>query len=145
MENKKKFWKGALCGALIMFIICVVFGVMLASGVFGFRVGNIVSSDTNQKLQMIRALMAREYLYYEDISDEPVTAKKVLQTEDEQEKAKKYNKYVDEKTPKPDLLKDMWRDWMSRIQYTMMRQRRKLSLKIQRVNSEVLESVFPKM
>lgn len=70
MENKKKFWKGALCGALIMFIICVVFGVMLASGVFGFRVGNIVSSDTNQKLQMIRALMAREYLYYEDISDE---------------------------------------------------------------------------
>ena len=40
--------------------------------------------------------------------EEPVTAKKVLQTQDEQEKAKKYNKYVDEKTPKPDLLKDMW-------------------------------------
>lgn len=40
--------------------------------------------------------------------EEPVTAKKVLQTMDEQEKAKKYNKYVDEKTPKPDLLKDMW-------------------------------------
>ncbi len=39
---------------------------------------------------------------------EPVTAKKVLQTEDEQEKAKRYNQYVEEKTPKPDLLKDMW-------------------------------------
>ena len=44
--------------------------------------------------------------------EEPVTAKKVLMTEDEQEKAKKYNKYVDEKTPKPDLLKDMWRAFL---------------------------------
>ena len=70
MENKKKFWKGALCGALIMFIICVVLGVMLVSGLFGLRVGDVVTSDTNQKLQMIRALMAREYLYYDDISDE---------------------------------------------------------------------------
>ena len=70
MENKKKFWKGALCGALIMFIICVAFGVMLVSGVFGIRVGNIVSSETNQKLQMIRTLMEREYLYYDDLNDE---------------------------------------------------------------------------
>lgn len=40
--------------------------------------------------------------------EEPVTAKKILQTQDEQEKAKQYNQYVTEKTPKPDLLKDMW-------------------------------------
>ena len=40
--------------------------------------------------------------------DGPVTAKKILQTKDEQEKAKQYNQYVSEKTPKPDLLKDMW-------------------------------------
>ena len=40
--------------------------------------------------------------------EEPVTAKKILQTTDEQEKAKQYNQYVTEKTPKPDLLKDMW-------------------------------------
>ena len=45
-------------------------------------------------------------------TEEPVTAKKVLMTEDEQEKAKKYNKYVDEKTPKPDLLRDMWRAFL---------------------------------
>ena len=40
--------------------------------------------------------------------DGPVTAKKILQAKDEQEKAKQYNKYVEEKTPKPELLKDMW-------------------------------------
>lgn len=38
---------------------------------------------------------------------EPVTAKKVIQAKDEQEQAKRYNQYVEEKTPKPDLLKDM--------------------------------------
>ncbi len=40
-------------------------------------------------------------------AEEPITAKKVLQTEDEQEKAKIYTQYVEKKTPKPDLLKDM--------------------------------------
>ena len=39
--------------------------------------------------------------------EEPITAKKVIQAKDEQEQAKKYNKYVEEKTPKPDLLRDM--------------------------------------
>lgn len=41
-------------------------------------------------------------------SQEPVTAKKVIQAKDEQEQAKRYNQYVEEKTPKPDLLKDMF-------------------------------------
>lgn len=36
-----------------------------------------------------------------------VTAKQVLQTKNEQEKAKNYNQYVEDRTPKPDLLKDM--------------------------------------
>ena len=46
----------------------------------------------------------------EDMGDsqEPVTAKKVIQAKDEQEQAKRYNQYVEEKTPKPDLLKDMF-------------------------------------
>ena len=44
--------------------------------------------------------------------DGPVTAKKILQAKDEQEKAKQYNQYVSEKTPKPDLLKDMWRAFL---------------------------------
>ena len=39
---------------------------------------------------------------------EPVTAKRVIQAKDEQEQVKRYNQYVEEKTPKPDLLKDMF-------------------------------------
>lgn len=38
----------------------------------------------------------------------PVNAKTIMQEKNEQEKAKKYNQYVERKTPKPDLLKDMF-------------------------------------
>ena len=38
----------------------------------------------------------------------PISAKTIMQEKNEQEKAKQYNKYVENKTPKPDLLKDMW-------------------------------------
>lgn len=37
----------------------------------------------------------------------PINAKTIMQEENEQEKAKKYNQYVENKTPKPDLLKNM--------------------------------------
>lgn len=37
-----------------------------------------------------------------------VSAKTIMQEKDEKEKAKQYNLYVENKTPKPDLLKDMW-------------------------------------
>ena len=38
----------------------------------------------------------------------PISAKTIMQEKNEKEKAKKYNQYVENKTPKPDLLKDMW-------------------------------------
>lgn len=41
-------------------------------------------------------------------TDKPLNAKAIMQETNEQEKAKKYNKYVENKTPKPDLLKDMF-------------------------------------
>jgi len=37
----------------------------------------------------------------------PINAKTIMQETNEQEKAKKYTQYVENKTPKPDLLKDM--------------------------------------
>ena len=37
-----------------------------------------------------------------------INAKTIMQEKNEQEKAKKYNQYVENKTPKPDLLKDMF-------------------------------------
>lgn len=41
------------------------------------------------------------------MSEKPINAKNIMQEKNEQEKAKKYNQYVENKTPKPDLLKDM--------------------------------------
>lgn len=41
-------------------------------------------------------------------SKKTINAKTIMQEKNEQEKAKKYNKYVENKTPKPDLLKDMF-------------------------------------
>ena len=38
----------------------------------------------------------------------PINAKTIMQEKNEQEKAKQYNQYVENKTPKPDVLKDMW-------------------------------------
>lgn len=37
----------------------------------------------------------------------PLTAQTIMQEKNEQEKAKKYNQYVENKTPKPDLLKNL--------------------------------------
>lgn len=41
-------------------------------------------------------------------SKKPISAKTIMQEKNEKEKAKQYNKYVENKTPKPDLLKDMF-------------------------------------
>ena len=43
-----------------------------------------------------------------DSGKKPINAKSIMQEKNEQEKAKQYNKYVENKTPKPDLLKDMF-------------------------------------
>ena len=40
-------------------------------------------------------------------TEKPVTAKSILQEKDEQKQAKQYNQYVEDRTPKPNLLKDM--------------------------------------
>ena len=37
-----------------------------------------------------------------------INAKTIMQEKNEKEKAKQYNQYVENKTPKPDLLKNMW-------------------------------------
>ena len=40
-------------------------------------------------------------------AESPITAKTILQEKDEQEQAKKYTKYVEDRTPKPNFFKDM--------------------------------------
>ena len=41
------------------------------------------------------------------MNKKPINAKTIMQEKNEKEKAKKYNQYVENKTPKPDLAKNM--------------------------------------
>jgi len=52
--------------------------------------------------------MEQESKAQKKMEGKPLTAKVIMQEKDEQKKAKQYNKYVENKTPKPDLLKDMF-------------------------------------
>ena len=77
-KSNKNFWKGALCGALAMFMVCLVVGGTLA--LFSMMNGNedvlptggnngIVTEETEKKLEMIRKLIEQNYLYYDDLDD----------------------------------------------------------------------------
>lgn len=71
-KSTKNFWKGALFGALAMFVVCLVVGGMIA--IFSL-VGNggldgIVTKKTEKKLELIRALIEHNYLYYDDLDEE---------------------------------------------------------------------------
>lgn len=68
MEQKKYFWKGALSGALAMFIVCGIVGI-----VGNINGGNsIVSDKTMKKLLTIKKYIDEEYLYTDDIDEEAV-------------------------------------------------------------------------
>jgi carboxyl-terminal processing protease len=74
-KSFKNFWKGALCGALSMLLICVLVGILLFFTLLhkGFGAngneGGIVSIETQNKLQMIRQLIEQNYLYSDDIDE----------------------------------------------------------------------------
>ena len=63
MENHKSFIKGALCGALVTLLIAAV---LLAPRLMG---GKVVTADTEYKLEMIRHLIEKEYLYEDEIDE----------------------------------------------------------------------------
>lgn len=71
-KSTKNFWKGALFGALAMFVVCLVAGGMIA--IFSL-VGNggqdgIVTQKTEKKLELIRTLIEHNYLYSDDLDEE---------------------------------------------------------------------------
>lgn len=68
MEQKNNFWKGALFGALAMFIVCSVVGVV--GGINGGD--SVVSDKTMKKLLAIKQCIDAEYLYTDDIDKEAV-------------------------------------------------------------------------
>ncbi|MBQ8559565.1 MAG: S41 family peptidase [Tyzzerella sp.] len=72
MGSKKSFIKGALCGALTMLVIAGV-GV----GIFVIKdkatntgEGGLVSSATEEKLQLIQEMIESKYLYGEDVDED---------------------------------------------------------------------------
>lgn len=68
MKDRKQFWKGALCGALIMLCIIgagqfVTQGGLLSGSLFGNGTG------TEAKLQRIRQMLEQTYLREEELDD----------------------------------------------------------------------------
>ena len=59
MKHQKKFWQGALCGALAVLLGA---GLVSCAGRFPFGGGDTVSDVTEEKLSQIQALIQEEYL-----------------------------------------------------------------------------------
>ena len=75
-QNKNHFWKGALCGALAMFlVVALVFGAM---NIFGIRIGDLYSnksaktSNIDHKLDGLKQLMDEYYLYSDDVTEQDI-------------------------------------------------------------------------
>lgn len=69
MRDHKNFFKGALCGALVM-----LFAVGLTAGIFVWFTGavgkNVVGSDTQRKLKEIERVIDSQYLRSDEVDDE---------------------------------------------------------------------------
>lgn len=74
MNEKNKFLKGALCGALAVFLLMSIAG----AAIFGLtRLGTsetkVVNSDVQEKLEKIEGIIDDSYLYESDIDKEELT------------------------------------------------------------------------
>ncbi len=69
-DNNKKFWKGALCGALAtLLVVGIVGGTIMIFSLLGVT-GKIIDKKTERKLEIIQAIIDKQYLYVDDIDDE---------------------------------------------------------------------------
>lgn len=75
MNKKNGFWKGALCGALVMLVlsVAVIGGRNLVSGIFATSTGvsGVIDSTTKDKLTKIRTLIDKHFLH--DIDEDSLT------------------------------------------------------------------------
>ena len=64
-NNKKNFWKGALAGALAMFMVgAAALGIMNVAGVdLGTSQGKVVNAQEEKKLNKLKKLIDENYLY----------------------------------------------------------------------------------
>lgn len=69
MNNKKRFIQGALCGALVAFIIMLL--VMGIRNAFPYlKIATSNQYDTDEKIELIDQLVEKYYLYEEDIDED---------------------------------------------------------------------------
>ena len=80
-NNKKNFWKGALAGALAMFMVgAAALGIMNVAGVdLGTSQEKVVNAQEEKKLNKLKKLIDENYLYTDDLKEEDTTDEK-LQT-----------------------------------------------------------------
>lgn len=64
MERKNGFTRGALCGALAMLIMVMVFDILFEGS------QSVLTDSTEKKLNMIQKLINAEYLYTDEMSEE---------------------------------------------------------------------------
>jgi len=71
MDEKKRFWRGALCGALAMFLImAVVVAAAFGMGKNRARNTEVVNGDTQQKIEKINGIIGESFLYEDEIDGE---------------------------------------------------------------------------
>lgn len=75
-KPKNQFWKGALCGALAMLVVCLLVGsavigiFMLANDSASGNEDGIVASTTLDKLETIQQLIDMYYLYSDEVDED---------------------------------------------------------------------------
>lgn len=69
-KSTKNFWKGALCGALAMFVVSLVVGGTLVVLSLMDNSGGIITLKTEKKLELIRKLIEQNYLYPDDLDED---------------------------------------------------------------------------
>ena len=66
-NNKKSFWKGALCGALAtLLVVGIIGGTILICSMLGLT-DKIVDLKTEIKLKMIESIIEENYLYIDEV------------------------------------------------------------------------------
>ena len=71
-NNKKNFWKGALAGALAMFMVgAAALGIMNVAGAdLGTSQEKVVNAQEEKKLNKLKKLIDENYLYTDDLKEE---------------------------------------------------------------------------
>ena len=70
-NNKKNFWKGALAGALAMFMVgAAALGIMNVAGMdLGTSQEKVVNASEEKKLNKLKKLIDENYLYTDDLKE----------------------------------------------------------------------------